>query len=207
MATLDGPRRPPKSGAAPSSVVVLLHGRGADGDDLIGIADAVGDVFPGTAFHSPHAPIRLPGYGYQWFALGRSRGPRAGHAGRGTAGQRVRRRTPRRVRAGGFAVRADGVLPGRHHVGPHGAPARRPAGRSRRAERGDVHGRFVAQRDCEPSAVYDGARLGGPSARRERKQRRRPSASRRWACRCPSISSRASATASTSGDWGYPCSL
>ena len=80
MATLDGPRRPPKSGAAPSSVVVLLHGRGADGDDLIGIADAVGEAFPGTAFHAPHAPIRLPGYGYQWFALdaagGREQGMR-----------------------------------------------------------------------------------------------------------------------------------
>ena len=80
MATLDGPRRPPKSGAAPSSVVVLLHGRGADGDDLIGIADAVGEAFPRTAFHSPHAPIRLPGYGYQWFALdaagGREQGMR-----------------------------------------------------------------------------------------------------------------------------------
>ena len=121
MATLDGTAPSPKSGAAPSSVVVLLHGRGANGDDLIGIADAVGDVFPGTVFHAPDAPIRIPGYGYQWFerdaAGGRDQGMREAE----TAGQRVRRRTPRRVRAGGFAVRTDGVLPGRYHVDSYGA--------------------------------------------------------------------------------------
>ena len=32
---LDGPRRPPASGKPPTSLVVLLHGYGASGDDLI----------------------------------------------------------------------------------------------------------------------------------------------------------------------------
>jgi phospholipase/carboxylesterase len=45
----------------------MLHGRGADGADLIGIADMIGEALPDTAFHAPDAPRRLPGYGFQWF--------------------------------------------------------------------------------------------------------------------------------------------
>jgi phospholipase/carboxylesterase len=68
---LDGPRRPAKSGRA-RSLVVLLHGYGAHGEDLIGLADVWADRLPDTAFVSPNAPQPMPFPGmpcYQWFAL------------------------------------------------------------------------------------------------------------------------------------------
>ena len=68
---LDGPRVAPRSGRA-RSLVVLLHGYGANGDDLISLADLWADKLPDTAFASPHAPERLPQAGvggHQWFPL------------------------------------------------------------------------------------------------------------------------------------------
>ena len=69
MATLSGPHRDPRAGGPPTSLVVLLHGRGASGDDLIGLADTLGDSFPNSAFHSPNAPNQLGGFGYTWYPL------------------------------------------------------------------------------------------------------------------------------------------
>jgi phospholipase/carboxylesterase len=71
MRELQGLRREPP-GQKISSLVVLLHGYGASGDDLIGLADAWQRAQPQTLFVAPHAPERLPyaGYsGYQWFPL------------------------------------------------------------------------------------------------------------------------------------------
>lgn len=70
MPSLDGPRREPR-GVAPQSLVVLLHGYGASGEDLIGLADAWAPRLAGAAFVAPHAPEELPfaGAGYQWFEL------------------------------------------------------------------------------------------------------------------------------------------
>ena len=71
MPGLEGPRLEPK-GRTASSLVVLLHGYGASGDDLMGLADEWQAALPETVFIAPHAPERLPypGYGgYQWFAL------------------------------------------------------------------------------------------------------------------------------------------
>lgn len=68
---LDGPRRAARHGKA-TSLVVLLHGYGASGDDLIDLGDMMGDMLPDTAFVSPHAVERMPYPGaaaYQWFAL------------------------------------------------------------------------------------------------------------------------------------------
>jgi phospholipase/carboxylesterase len=71
MRELSGPRREPK-GRTPSSLVVLLHGYGASGGDLIGLADAWQVALPEAVFIAPDAPERLP-YpeygGYQWFPL------------------------------------------------------------------------------------------------------------------------------------------
>ena len=70
-APLDGPRRKPLSGRA-DALVVLLHGYGANGDDLIGLADHWAPRFPDVAFASPHAPEPLPFPGmpcFQWFPL------------------------------------------------------------------------------------------------------------------------------------------
>ena len=36
--TLSGPSHPPHSGGKPRRLVILLHGLGADGNDLIGLA-------------------------------------------------------------------------------------------------------------------------------------------------------------------------
>lgn len=72
---LDGPRHPPATGAAPARIVLLLHGYGADGDDLIGLAPAWAPVLPDVLFVSPHAPFPCEGapFGRQWFGIhGRS---------------------------------------------------------------------------------------------------------------------------------------
>ena len=67
---LDGPRLEPRSGKA-NSLVVFLHGYGADGNDLIEIGRAWQPLLPDTAFVSPHAP-RPCGQaptGREWFPL------------------------------------------------------------------------------------------------------------------------------------------
>ncbi|MCB4771682.1 phospholipase [Ancylobacter sp. Lp-2] len=67
---LDGPRLAPRSGGAPDSLVVLLHGYGADGRDLIDLGELWGEKLPRTAFVSPHAPepLGIAPVGRQWFA-------------------------------------------------------------------------------------------------------------------------------------------
>jgi phospholipase/carboxylesterase len=68
---LTGPVQLPRAGE-PTSIVVLLHGYGADGNDLIGLAPFFAQSLPRTAFYSPHAPMPLEGGwggGRQWFSL------------------------------------------------------------------------------------------------------------------------------------------
>ncbi|MFE1598037.1 alpha/beta hydrolase [Methylobacterium sp. ID0610] len=70
MTTLTGPRLPPRSGRPPRQLVVLLHGFGADGNDLIDLAHAWQPLLPDAAFVSPHAPEPcIQGFGRQWFPL------------------------------------------------------------------------------------------------------------------------------------------
>ncbi|MBM3558341.1 MAG: phospholipase [Alphaproteobacteria bacterium] len=68
---LDGPSFGPATGGRPDSLVVLLHGLGADGNDLIGLAPAFAQALPGTLFVSPDAPqpCDMAPYGRQWFSL------------------------------------------------------------------------------------------------------------------------------------------
>lgn len=65
-------RKPALSGQA-KSLVVFVHGYGADGADLLGLADVLGPHLPDTAFVAPDAAERLPGapFGRQWFAIPR----------------------------------------------------------------------------------------------------------------------------------------
>lgn len=65
----DG-RREAKSGAA-TSAVVFLHGYGADGADLLGLAEPLAPHLPDTAFRAPDAPDRCSGNpaGFQWFPI------------------------------------------------------------------------------------------------------------------------------------------
>lgn len=67
---LTGPERPAASGTA-TSLVILLHGYGADGADLIGLADPLAPHLPDTAFAAPNAPERCRNnpMGYQWFPI------------------------------------------------------------------------------------------------------------------------------------------
>lgn len=69
MPSLAGPFREPLAGGAPDALVVLLHGIGANGEDLISLADALAPQFPHAAFHAPDAPhpYAEAGFGYQWF--------------------------------------------------------------------------------------------------------------------------------------------
>lgn len=71
MIKLSGPMLAPTNGEAPDSAVVLLHGYGSDGNDLIGLAPHWQDVLPGAIFVSPHAPepAGMNGAGFQWFAI------------------------------------------------------------------------------------------------------------------------------------------
>ncbi len=67
---LSGPSFPPRSGAAPRQLVVLLHGWGADGNDLIGLAPHFARALPHAEFLSPHGPFPCDtGFGRQWFSL------------------------------------------------------------------------------------------------------------------------------------------
>jgi len=70
MSTLDGPRLAPAREPA-THLVVLCHGYGSDGNDLIGLAPHWRNALPGAAFVAPNAPERVPGAGYQWFPLSR----------------------------------------------------------------------------------------------------------------------------------------
>lgn len=76
MSELDGPRFEPQSGRAPQQLVVLCHGVGADGHDLIGLAPFFARALPDAEFVSPHGPEphdAFPGGGAggprQWFSL------------------------------------------------------------------------------------------------------------------------------------------
>jgi len=68
---LDGPTLGPASGRPPTALVVLLHGLGADGHDLIGLAHEWAPLLPDAAFLSPHAPFPcdMAPFGRQWFSL------------------------------------------------------------------------------------------------------------------------------------------
>jgi len=72
MTKIDGPSVAPKSGGAPKQLVVLLHGYGSNGDDLISLAPYWADLIPDAEFVSPNAPFPCemnPFGGFQWFGL------------------------------------------------------------------------------------------------------------------------------------------
>jgi phospholipase/carboxylesterase len=67
---LDGPRLEPR-GRTADALVVLLHGYGANGDDLIALAELWRQRLPATAYVAPNAPEDIPGMpgSLQWFPL------------------------------------------------------------------------------------------------------------------------------------------
>lgn len=68
---LNGPTFAPASGGAPKQLIILCHGVGSDGQDLIGLAPYFAKVLPDAQFVSPNAPYAfdMAPVGYQWFSL------------------------------------------------------------------------------------------------------------------------------------------
>lgn len=67
---IDGPRLTPKNDTS-EFLVILLHGYGADGENLIDLGYAWGPHLPKTSFVAPNAPFTCEEnpYGYQWFSM------------------------------------------------------------------------------------------------------------------------------------------
>ena len=67
---LTAGRKKPQSGDT-RSAVVFLHGYGANGADLLGLADPLAEHLPDTLFVAPDAPENCAGspLGYQWFPI------------------------------------------------------------------------------------------------------------------------------------------
>jgi phospholipase/carboxylesterase len=71
MVRLSGPSWLPRHGRPPRHIVVLLHGLGADGHDLIGLAPELARFLPDAGFFAPDAPFPcdFAPFGRQWFSL------------------------------------------------------------------------------------------------------------------------------------------
>ncbi len=71
MVSLEGPRLAPLSGARPNALVILLHGYGSNGEDLIELARMIQPALPNAAFVAPNAPSRMPSLAaaYQWWPI------------------------------------------------------------------------------------------------------------------------------------------
>jgi phospholipase/carboxylesterase len=71
MTMIDGPSFGPMAGGAPTGLVVLCHGVGSDGFDLIDLAPVWGRAAPNALFRSPHGPEPYDAapMGRQWFPL------------------------------------------------------------------------------------------------------------------------------------------
>ena len=67
---LQAGRKEPLSGST-RSAVVFLHGYGANGADLLGLADPLAEHLPDTLFVAPDAPEDCAGspMGFQWFPI------------------------------------------------------------------------------------------------------------------------------------------
>ncbi len=69
--TFSGPSLPPASGGKPDSLVVLIHGYGSDGEDLISLGKSWAHLLSNTLFVAPHGPVvcEMNPSGNQWFGL------------------------------------------------------------------------------------------------------------------------------------------
>lgn len=68
---LSGPEKAPLSDEPAKQLIILLHGLGSDGNDLIGLVPAMCNYFPYANFIAPNAPFPcdMAPSGYQWFSL------------------------------------------------------------------------------------------------------------------------------------------
>jgi phospholipase/carboxylesterase len=70
MSILNTNRRAAKSGTE-KNLVIFVHGYGADGNDLISLADPLAEHMPDTVFHAPDAPnaCKMNPTGREWFPI------------------------------------------------------------------------------------------------------------------------------------------
>lgn len=68
---MNGASLQPRSGGPPKQIVLLLHGFGSSGADMISLAPHWQDALPDALFLAPHAPQRcgIMAAGYQWWGL------------------------------------------------------------------------------------------------------------------------------------------
>jgi phospholipase/carboxylesterase len=67
---VNGASLKPLSGGSPKQIVLLLHGFGSSGNDMISLATTWQQSLPDALFLAPHAPQRCSfGAGYQWWGL------------------------------------------------------------------------------------------------------------------------------------------
>ena len=73
LPVLTGPSLAPASGGDPKQLIILLHGYGSNGNDLISLAPFWHQALHDALFLAPNGPERLPGMaaGYQWWDLSR----------------------------------------------------------------------------------------------------------------------------------------
>lgn len=71
LSQLNGPCVKPMGDVKPEKLVILCHGYGSNGDDLIGLVPHFQRVLPNAVYISPNAPEPCFGapMGFQWFAL------------------------------------------------------------------------------------------------------------------------------------------
>src|ERR1700750_2598287 len=69
LMTLSGPSRPSVAGDKPTRLVILLHGRGSNGEDLLDLQRFWGRVVPDAAFVAPDAPFPsdMAANGREWY--------------------------------------------------------------------------------------------------------------------------------------------
>jgi phospholipase/carboxylesterase len=72
---LSGPMLAPQSGSEPKQAVVLLHGYGSDGEDLISLGAHWQEMLPDALFVSPNAPTvsAVNPMAFQWFDIDHER--------------------------------------------------------------------------------------------------------------------------------------
>ena len=77
MKIVNGASLQPRSGGKPKQIVLLLHGFGSNGQDMIGLAPSWQQALPDALFLAPHAPQRRGAHRRQDAPQGR-----AGYCGR-----------------------------------------------------------------------------------------------------------------------------
>jgi phospholipase/carboxylesterase len=107
MAERDGVRWGPRSGARPAQLVVLCHGIGGDGDQLVELAQAWSEALPDALFVGLDAPAPCEGapFGRQWFSIA-DRTPAVLAAGAAAAAPFLNRRTDAELERAGLLPEA-----------------------------------------------------------------------------------------------------